>query len=256
MKRRINPARMAQACVTTLACLAMLWLATTRCYQYFVTPRTLPYLYFAAAAFGAMGIYNFGRLRETSHVRRYATLLSLVIPLALLGYSAYAQNLLGTPLFPTPVSSAYNDPALLGEPYTMQTPAYVGRIIHGYDQPNRTITVMENETYLWLTEIYRDPTPFLGFTLHTMGRVVTSSPYLSDGCFSPARKLMTCCVADMFSVGFTCQYDREQELTEGEWVSVSGTITMADMEEYQELRILADTVAPCLPPDEPYVYSY
>ncbi len=256
MKRGFNAARLVQGIGTALTGFAFLWLAMTRCYQYYVTPRTLPYLYFAAAMFLLTGAYNFTKLHEVTHVRRYAHLIVLLIPLVLLAASTKAQGLWNTPFFPTPAENEFNEPALLDETYAMQTSAYAGHLIHGYDGRNKTITIMENETYLWLAEIYHDPTPFLGFTVHTMGKVVTSSDYLAEGCFSPIRKLMTCCVADMFSIGFTCQYDPRDSLTDGEWVSVTGVLTLVDMEEYTQLRILVDTVTPCSPPDEPYVYSY
>ncbi len=256
MKKTINSSRLIQGLIELLAAFAFLWLAVTRCYQYYVTPRTMPYLYFAGALFLAMGIYNFYKLRELTHTRRYRHLLALIIPLALLFASVYEQDLLGTPLFPSVHDSDFNDPKCLDEVYTMQTPVYAGRELHGYDAENQTITVMEAETYQWLVEIYSDPTPFLGYTIRTMGQVLTESDRLSYGCFSPTRKLMTCCVADMFIIGFACQYDPIETLHDGDWVSVTGTLAMVDMEEYQELRILVDTVEKCQPPDEPYVYSY
>lgn len=256
MKKKINTARLVQGVAMTLTGLAFLWLATTRCYQYYVTPRTMPYLYFAAAMFVITGVYNFTKLHEATHVRRYAHLVALLIPFVLLAASTKAQGLWATPPFPKPAVNEFSDAALLNETYTMQTPAYAGHVIHGYDGETKTLTIMEEETYLWLAEIYRDPTPFLGFTIHTMGKVVTNADYLASGCFSPTRKLMTCCVADMFSIGFTCQYDQWDTLPDGEWVSVTGTLSMVDLEEYTQLRILVDTVTPCDPPDQPYVYSY
>ena len=256
MKKTINISRLVQGLIELTAAFAFFWLAITRCYQYYVTPRTLPYLYFAGVMFLAMGVYNLFKLRELTHTHRYMHLLALVIPLAILGASAYAQGLLETPIFPGNHDNDFNNPKYLDEVYTMQTPVYAGRELHGYDEENQTITIMEAETYQWLVEIYNDPTPFLGYTIRTMGQVLTESDRLSYGCFSPTRKLMTCCVADMFIIGFACQYNSIETLHDGDWVSVTGTLTMVDMEEYQELRILVDTIDESPLPDEPYVYSY
>jgi len=256
MKKCVNPARLAQGAMLMLTGLALLWLAATRGYQYYVTPRTLPYLYFAAVMFLATGTFNFIHLREVSHIRRYAHLTALLLPFLLLAASTNLLGLWEAPQLHQADANGLNDPAYLDEPYTMQTLAYAGTEIHGYDGENRTITIMEAETYQWLVEIYRDPTPFLGYTIRTMGQMVTESEYLSQDCFSPIRKLMTCCVADMFSIGFTCQYDQPVTFADGDWVIVTGTLEMADMEEYQELRIAVQTLESCAPPDEPYVYSY
>lgn len=92
--------------------------------------------------------------------------------------------------------------------------------------------------------------------IHTMGQVLTDPQYFPQGCFSPSRQLMTCCVADLFTIGFKCQYEYTDTLTDGEWISVTGKLTMVDMEEYQELQLIVDTVEPCDPPLEPYVYAY
>ena len=239
-----------------LAGLGFLWLIFTRSYQYYVTPRTLPYLYFSAAVFIVLGVYNFTKLHEAAHIRRYAHLLALVLPLVMLAVSTKTMDLWSAPLFPAREATIFNDSASLDDSYSMKAPMYAGRVIHGYDEANKTITIMENETYFWMVEIYTDPTPFLGYTVRTMGQVILYSSYLSPDCFTPSRELMSCCVADMYSIGFPCQYDRLDTLTEGDWVSVSGTLVMADLEGYQELRILVDTVEESMKPDEPYVYPY
>ena len=204
MRKTINPVYLIQGIVMLLAGLFLLWLSATRCYQYYVTPRTLPYLIFAAIMFLAIAAYDFIKIHEVTHVRRYAHLLALLLPLIMLAASTKTLDLWQTPLFPPIQTNMYNDPAYQSEPYTMKAPVYAGKVIHGYDPPNQTITILEAETYFWLIEIYTDPTPFLGYTIHTMGRVMTNTQYLASDCFSPVRKLMTCCVADMFSIGFPC----------------------------------------------------
>ncbi len=256
MKRYINPAQLIQGLLETLTGLAFLWLSITRNYQYYVTPRTLPYLYFAAVLFLLMGSYSFTKVFKLTHTRRYMHLTVLIIPLLLLAASTYDQGLWQAPESQGSYGSEFNDLAYFEETYTMTTPVYFGRVIHGYNKADQTITIMEAETYFWMAEIYNDPTPFLGYTIRTMGQVVINTPYLASDCFAPTRDLITCCVADMYSIGFPCQYDQIDTLTEGDWVSVTGTLAMVDMEEYQELRIIVDTVEDSPPPEVPYVYAY
>jgi putative membrane protein len=255
-KKTVNPARLAEGSVALVTALGLLWLAITKTYQHYVTPRTLPYLYFAAAALTAVALLNLKNLFEVTHVRRYTHLLALLIPLALLTASVSAEGLWTSPLFPQG-NDALENPTLLELTYEMTADGYAGRVLHGYDAAAKTLTVMEDETYFWLTEIYTDPTPFLGFTVTTMGQVLRDAKFFPEGnCFSPVRKLMTCCVADLFSVGFKCQYDQTQALPADDWVTVTGTLDMVDMEEYQELRLVVSHVEACAPPEEPYVYAY
>ena len=255
MRKVMNASRVVEGLVAVLLALCLLWLSVTRAYLNYVTPRTLPYLYFAVVALLAIGTYDFTRMFEIAHVRRYTQVLALLIPLAFLTVSITEKGLWNVSVFPV-ADVEYTSSMLVGEDYTMQTPAYAGRILHGYDAGNQTITVSQEETYFWLTEIYNDPTPFLNYTIHTMGQVLKDPKYFSADCFSPTRKLMTCCVADLYTIGFKCQYGAAQALSEDAWVSVTGRLQMVDLEEYQELRLVVDTVEPCAAPVDPYVYSF
>jgi putative membrane protein len=255
MRKILNASRVVEGIVALLLALCLLWLSITRVYLNYVTPRTLPYLCFAVVALLAIGMFDFARMFETTHVHRYTQVLALLIPLALLMASITEKGLWNVSMIPV-ADVEYSSSTLVGEAYTMQTPAYAGRILHGYDADQQTIIVSQEETYFWLTEIYNDPTPFLNFTIHTMGQVLKDPKYFSADCFSPTRKLMTCCVADLYTIGFKCQYGTAQDLSEGAWVSVTGRLQMVDLEEYQELRLVVDTVETCAAPADPYVYSF
>ncbi|MEA4927676.1 MAG: TIGR03943 family protein [Candidatus Limiplasma sp.] len=252
MRRAVNPVKLAEGLSAMLLALCLLWLALTRAYLHFVTPRTLPYLYFAAAALLAVGALDLARLFEVVHVRRYTPLLALLIPLLLLAGSITQQQLWSLPLFP----AAETEPSATGEAYAMQAQGYEGRILHGYDPATQTLNIPQEETFFWLTEIYSNPTPFLHTNVHTMGKVLKNPKFFTSDCFSPSRELMTCCVADLYTIGFKCQFDSAQALSEGDWVSVTGPLEMVDVNGQQELRLLAQSVEPCEPPADPYVYAY
>ena len=253
MKRSINMPALAQGMLCVLLGLALLWLCLTHVYMQYVTPRTLPYLYFAAALLLVMGAYAFTRLRVRSHIRRYAHLLVLLIPLLLLGYATWQGKLWSSPLLPTQQSVSAG--SVSGE-YTMTIDGFQGRVLHGYDPQTQQISVSQEETYWWLSEIYTDPTPFLGFTISTMGQVLKDPAYFPQGTFSPTRKLMTCCVADTYIIGFKCQYAQADGLADGDWVSVRGKLALVGQGTDQELRLVADSVTPAAPPQQPYVYAY
>lgn len=252
MKRAANPVRLAEGLSAVLLALCLLWLALTRAYLHFVTPRTLPYLYFAAAALLAVGALDLAHLYEVTHVRRYTQMLALLIPFLLLTGSITQQGLWNLPLFP----SAQTETTAAGEAYAMRAQGYEGRLLHGYDPAAQTLLIPQEETFFWLTEIYSNPAPFLHTTVHTMGKVLRNPKFFTTDCFSPSRELMTCCVADLYTIGFKCQFDAAQALTEGDWVSVTGPLEMVDANGQKELRLIAQSVEPCEPPADPYLYAY
>lgn len=252
MRRAANPVRLVEGLSAMLLAMCLLWLAVTHAYLHYVTPRTLPYLYFAAAALLAIGALDLAYLYETAHVLRYTQMLALVIPLMLLAGSITQQGLWSLPLFPVAEAGS----ASTGEPYAMQAQGYEGRLLHGYDPTTSTLIIPQEETFFWLTEIYSNPTPFLHTTVHTMGKVLKNPKFFTTDCFSPSRELMTCCVADLYTIGFKCQFDAAQALPEGDWVSVTGPLEMVSVNDQQELRLIAQSVEACEPPADPYIYAY
>jgi len=255
MKKSLNVPNLLQGCVSVFLGLLLFWLCATRvCLQY-ITPRTIPYLYFASFLLLVIGAFSFSHLKDITHIRRYTPLLALLIPLVLVGVSIGEAKLWSAPLFPAQAEEADN-PLLEQQTYTMTMPAYAGRVLHGYNADHQTITVLADETYWWLSEIYNNPTAFVGYTVHTMGQVLKNPKFFTADCFSPTRKLMTCCVADLYTIGFKCQYAGTQALSEGDWVTVSGKLEMVGQGASQELRLVSDAVTPCQPPSEPYVYAY
>ena len=219
----------------------------------YVTPRTQPYLYFAAALLLVMSAHAFTQRRVRSHMRHYAHLLALLLALLLLGYATRKGQLWGSPLLPTQQSASAG--SVSGE-YMMTLEGFQGRVLHDYDPQTQQISVSQEETYWWLSEIYTDPTPFLDFTISTMGQVLKDPAYFPQGTFSPTRKLMTCCVADTSTIGFKCQYAQADGLAEGDWVSVRGKLALVGQGADQELQLVADSVTPCTPLLQPYVYAF
>ncbi len=253
--KRINVGMLLEGAAFILLGIMLFLMAATGAFMYYVTPRTVPYLYFAAVVLVLLGIHAFGKLFARNHVHHYSYLMVLLVPVLLIGWSVDNAGILKRLSQNTSAqeSARVED----GEnAYVMKQATYAGTVLHGYDAANKTLTIPQEETYLWLEEIYNDPEPFLGFTVTTMGQVMKDPQYFADGCFSPVRKLMTCCAADLYPIGFICQYGDTASLTDDAWVSVTGTLELMNFEEYSELRIVAESVAPSEPSREPYVYTY
>ncbi len=255
--RRINVAMLAEGIAFAMLGAILLVLSVTGTYMYYVTPRTLPYLYFASAMLLALGVFALLRMFEQAHIKTYSHMMVLLVPIILLGWSAVDTGILDRLLTPPSITSDSEDLTVAGGgAYTMKAVLYQDTQIHGYDPVHRRIVIPEEETYLWLVEIYENPETFLGFTITTMGQVMKDEAYFTEGTFSPVRQLMTCCTADLYPIGFKCEYGDVDSLQADQWVRVTGTLTIKTLSQTSELRILADTVEEVSPAREPYVYAY
>ncbi len=253
--KRINLGMLLEGITFFLLGIMLFLMAATGAFMYYVTPRTVPYLYFASVMLALLGIRAFGSLYTRTHVKHYSYLLVLLVPILLIGWSVDNAGILKRLAQNTSAQGSARTEEDKNA-YVMKQATYAGTVLHGYDAGNKTLTIPQEETYLWLEEIYGNPEPFLGFTVTTMGQVMKDPQYFADGCFSPIRKLMTCCAADLYPIGFICQYGDTAGLTADDWVSVTGTLELMNFEEYSELRIVADRVTPSGPSIEPYVYTF
>ena len=55
------------------------------------------------------------------------------------------------------------------------------------------------------------------------------------GCFVPGRFVMTCCVEDIQFMGFVCQWDKAETLTQRDWVNVTAKVSLRYHKMYKEM---------------------
>jgi uncharacterized membrane protein YcgQ (UPF0703/DUF1980 family) len=69
---------------------------------------------------------------------------------------------------------------------------------------------------------------------------------------------MTCCVADLSLIGFTCLYDTNgpfgQFIRDGSWVMVTGTVKQGDYQGHPEPQLVCTAVEETSPPEDEYLY--
>jgi uncharacterized membrane protein YcgQ (UPF0703/DUF1980 family) len=69
---------------------------------------------------------------------------------------------------------------------------------------------------------------------------------------------MTCCVADLSLIGFTCLYDMHGPYAElvrdDTWVTVTGIITAGTYQGEPEPQIQCTEIKEAAPPENPYLY--
>lgn len=108
---------------------------------------------------------------------------------------------------------------------------------------------------LWYMDMQDHPDRYRGKRVRIKGMVIRSR---EDGAhyFVPGRKAMTCCADDIRFLGYLCRSDRAPELTEGEWVLVTGVVKEENNVVYQGTGpvIYAQDIQKADPPEEELVF--
>lgn len=128
-----------------------------------------------------------------------------------------------------------------------------GNDLVGLDVKNKKITVEDDYFYPWIAEIYTNLDQYEGYQIAVTGFVFKDPGTMKSNEFSPARLMMSCCVADLMPVGFVCRYDNASGLEADSWVTVEGTIFKGEYMGEAEPQISVKKVSPA-EEVEGYVY--
>jgi Predicted membrane protein len=132
------------------------------------------------------------------------------------------------------------------------------RSLTGYYPEKKLIVISDTESAGWIKEIEDHTQQYTGWTVTMKGCVVTDPSVFGPGMFCPSRQLMTCCIADLSLIGFTCLYDVNGPfaplIRDGRWVLVSGIIQQGSYQGQPEPQVVCTSVEPGTPPADPYVY--
>lgn len=133
-----------------------------------------------------------------------------------------------------------------------------GKTLEGYYPEDRKIIISDADMAGWITEIAEHIRQYTGWTISMQGQVVMDPAIFEAGTFSPARQLMTCCVADLSVIGLTCLYDVKGPLRTlvrpGEWIHVTGTLKQGTFRGEPEPQVQCISAEETQPPADPYVY--
>ena len=75
---------------------------------------------------------------------------------------------------------------------------------------------------IWYLDMMDHPERYEGKTVQFVGMVLRPKKFPA-GYFVPGRMAMTCCADDMAFLGFACEYDGADTLTQKVWVKVKAT---------------------------------
>ncbi len=141
-------------------------------------------------------------------------------------------------------------------PHTLTTAS--GQTLGGYYPDEKRICISDTEGAGWIQEIEEHTSLYTGWTITMKGCVVTDPAVFGPGMFCPSRELMTCCVADLSLIGFTCSYDTNGPFAalihDGSWVTVTGILKQGDFQGQPEPQIVCTHIEKADPPADVYLY--
>lgn len=98
-----------------------------------------------------------------------------------------------------------------------------------------------------------DPAAFTGQEAHVVGFVYRDERFEADS-FMVGRFVVTCCVADATAVGLVVRWPEAAALAQDQWVEVGGQMAAGEWAGEQMPVLVARTVTPVEPLDQPYLY--
>jgi uncharacterized repeat protein (TIGR03943 family) len=128
--------------------------------------------------------------------------------------------------------------------------------VGGGSAPVQFALAPEERTILdWLREFQRAEAPasFEGQPVDVLG-FVYHEPRLPEDEFMLARFTLICCVADASAVAVQVDWPAASTLPSDQWVQVRGTMAVGEWEGVPMPRVMAETVEPIDPPEQPYLY--
>lgn len=246
-----NRQALLEAAVCGTSSVLLVYLLVSGRYEQYLAARMAPYLLFAAVVLAGWTAAAVPRFRRRRHRQRTLHGLVLAVPIVLLLWPH-------KPLSATELSGRFLDRAAVFEttpkaaqtPTTPSTPGTQGppgagetpnitidpsRAAdtfdrRGMDEEARTIEIADDDFANWMNILFRDPSPYEGYSVTMTGFVFKDPEGFGPDGFVPARLMMTCCVADLVPAGMVVRYEQTPGLPDGAWYTVTGTLTVQSME--------------------------
>ena len=98
---------------------------------------------------------------------------------------------------------------------------------------NDPIIELDNQGYgIWYLDSLDNLDRYIGKTIKFTAMVLKPKEF-PKGFFVPGRMAMTCCAEDMAFLGFACEYDKADTLTEKQWVKVTAKVAKEYFADYE-----------------------
>ncbi|MEA4811754.1 MAG: TIGR03943 family protein [Anaerolineaceae bacterium] len=197
---------------------------------------SLGILYIAITGLMARKAQSLVHTLSPKHAAPAGVLAILSIPL-LLGFLVPAQPLSGA----AAASKEQNAQASAGINAPVQLP----------------VTLQHNDlnVYEWsrVFSYESDLSAYLGKEANVIGFVYRNTK-IGPNQFMVGRVVVTCCVADAFTVGMVVDWPNAAEISNDAWVKVKGSIDIQKVDSYKIPLIHAQSVEIITAPQQPYLY--
>ena len=101
-----------------------------------------------------------------------------------------------------------------------------------YDLKQDVIKLTDEQYGIWYLDSMDHLERYLGKTLEFTAMVLKPAEF-PKGYFVPGRMAMTCCAEDIAFLGYACEYDGVENLTQKEWVKVTAKVAKEYWKDYQ-----------------------
>lgn len=216
-------------------------------YQTYVTPKMVPYFYFAEIVVFVWAEAGIFRLFKPQYKFRLFHCYILIIPILLLIFPS-------APVSSSDLVSRYGVEAfvLRDSLHNHDHDDHEGHIeITGLDKANKTIAIKDEEWSEWIHELSVCGEEYIGYEVIVKGFVFKTANDIKDDEFIVCRLQMSCCAADLAPMGIIAKYDNAKDLIEDQWVEVKGVL---DVREDKGLYLNVEDVLPAERPADEYIY--
>lgn len=100
-----------------------------------------------------------------------------------------------------------------------------------YDLKQDTLVLDDYGYGIWYLDSLDHLERYIGKTVEFVAMVLKPEKF-PKGYFVPGRMAMTCCADDMAFLGFACEFEGEDNLTQKEWVKVKATVSKEYWADY------------------------
>lgn len=210
-------------------------------YLNYVTPRMKPYFYFTIIIMLLWTLIGIIRLLQPQYRCKWTHCLVLLIPILFL------------------LTSHKSIRAPLAKEENVLSQKEFSDVLPGFDEKLKTITVSNDDFGFWTSEISMNPQKYVDYKIKLTGFVYKDPDFYQEDEFMTSRLLMTCCVADLSTVGLICRYDKASQLKSDSWVTVEGTLCTTEYEYNNQIYYDPFVSVTNIQPAQEvtgYVYSY
>ena len=93
-----------------------------------------------------------------------------------------------------------------------------------YDMNADIIEIGDEDYGIFYIDIFENLAEYIDKTVRFKAKAAHPKEIKNDKVFVAARPAMTCCAEDIAFVGFPCEYEKQSEVKEGSWITVTANV--------------------------------